>query len=173
MNQKKENFDTLASAMRALIRAAGGSGQAVAIAADFAERVATLWFDGNNAQILSNMPWYIQEVRKLRWQPKPSAPEQLRIHLADEPEPEPSEGAASAAPQQSEGAANFSEGAANLSEGAASAAPQQHAPVQAYICKAVAEANPIMAASHAHALQEFIEHIHTYIKEATVTPKEY
>ena len=43
----------------------------------------------------------------------------------------------------------------------------------AYICKAVAEADPIMAASHAHALQEFIEHIHTYIKEATVTPKEY
>ena len=153
MNQKKENFDTLASAMRALIRAAGGSGQAVAIAADFAERVATMWFDGNNAQILSNMPWYIQEVRKLRWQPKPSAPEQLRIHLADEPEP--------------------SEGAANLSEGAASAAPQQYAPVQAYICKAVAEANPILATSHAHALQEFIEHIHIYIKKTTVTQKEF
>ena len=171
MNQKKENFDTLASAMRALIRAAGGSGPAVATAADFAERVATLWFDGNTKQILSNMPWYIQEVRKLRWQPKPSAPEQLRIHLADEPEP--SEGAASAAPQQSEGAANLSEGAANLSEGAASAAPQQYAPVQAYICKAVAEADPIMATSHAHALQEFIEHIHIYIKETTVTQKEF
>ncbi len=171
MNQKKENFDTLASAMRALIRAAGGSGQAVAIAADFAERVATLWFDGHTKQILSNMPWYLSEVRKLRWQPKASAPEQLRIHLADEPEPSeraanPSEGAASAAPQQSERAAN-------LSERAASAAPQQYAPVQAYICKAVAEANPILATSHAHALQEFIEHIHIYIKEATVTPKEY
>ena len=158
--KKKENFDTLASAMRALIRAAGGSGQAVAIAADFAERVATLWFDGNTKQILSNMPWYLSEVRKLRWQPKPSAPEQLRIHLADEPEP-------------SEGAANPSEGAANPSEGAASAAPQQYAPVQAYICKAVAEANPILATSHAHALQEFIEHIHIYIKETTVTQKEF
>jgi len=164
MNQKKENFDTLASAMRALIRAAGGSGQAVAIAADFAERVATLWFDGNTKQILSNMPWYISEVRKLRWQPKASTPEQLRIHLADEPEQ--SERAASATePEQSERAASAARNPLEPQEGTA--------PVQAYICKAVAEADPIMATSHAHALQEFIEHIHIYIKEATVTPKEF
>lgn len=86
MNQIREDYATLASAMRALIRAAGGFGPAVAVAAEEAERIAQLWYDGESCRMVAAMPAAIDAIRGRRGGGRKSnPPEQMQVTHAAAP----------------------------------------------------------------------------------------
>ncbi len=155
MNTIPENLDTLESVLRAFIRAAGGFGEPVSIAAKCAAKAAKLWHDGEQDRLAVQAPAMVAAIKKARRHPAQRTRAQLdeAIH----------------------GFENETHAARRGDATAPSVASALHGDAQApscasrmFKCHATADAR-FLARDHAHALALFTESILLYVTDAQVT----
>ena len=155
MNTIPENLDTLESVLRAFIRAAGGFGEPVSIAAKCAAKAAKLWHDGEQDRLAVQAPAMVAAIKKARRHPALRTRAQLdeAIH----------------------GFENETHAARRGDATAQSVASALHGDAQApscesrmFKCHATADAR-FLARDHAHALALFTESILLYVTDAQVT----
>lgn len=162
MNTIPENLDTLESVLRAFIRAVGGFGEPVSIAAKCAAKAAKLWHDGEQDRLAVQAPAMVAAIKKARRHPalRPDCTAHTR-------------------PQLDEAINGFENEKQAARRGDVTAQPVASARHEdatfiprMFQCHATADAR-FLARDHAHALALFTESILLYVTDvqvAFVTP---
>ena len=161
MNTIPENLDTLESVLRAFIRAAGGFGEPVSIAAKCAAKAAKLWHDGEQDRLAVQAPAMVAAIKKARRHPALRTRAQLdeAIHGFENETHAARRGDATA-----QSVASALHGDAQALHGDAQA---PSCASRMFKCHATADAR-FLARDHAHALSLFTESILLYVTDAQV-----
>ena len=150
----KEELKDLESIMRVIIRAAGGFGKGASLGSEYAARAAHLWHDGKTERLRVCIPEWERQIRSAL-RPSPAERQALREDAEFQQE--------LSLDEEPRGQVRI-----HKIEECRREAPAEFP--RMFVCRANAEGD-IIALSHQKALENFLSHIHIFVKDAAVTIK--